>query len=81
MDKANQKIEGSKIGGAITQNADVASTNQSIKNTEAGGGANQRIVSQPSTLTFGKLKASGMVAVIGAVVILLAYVTVKYFTK
>jgi len=80
MPKSRQEVTGSKIGGRIRQRTDSAGAEQSVSKSEAQS-VDQRVSSQQDSLSLGKYKATGFVAVCGLVLVALIYIAVQYFVK
>jgi hypothetical protein len=80
MAKSRQAVTGSKIGGQIRQSSDSAGAEQAVSKSEAQS-VDQRVSSQQDSLSLGKYKATGLVAVCGLVLVALVYLAVQYFLK
>ena len=79
-ENAKQVIKGTTIGGSVSQTSDVGNTSQQIENVEAKQDASQSVQTQPATLTVGKMKATGVISVVGLVIIVVAFLVIKYLT-
>ena len=77
--KANQTIENVNVGKNLSQTSSTSETNQRISSTNINGNLNQGINSQGEKLQAGKFKASGKIAVIGLVIVLIVISLVKIF--
>jgi len=77
--KANQTIRNVKIGKNLSQTSSTPESTQEISSTEINGNLNQEINSQGENLQAGKFKASGKIAVVGLVIVLIIISLVKIF--
>lgn len=71
-DHANQKMEGVVARGNVNQTSDNAQTKQDMKSV-SGADVNQTINGKQDGLTIGKNSANGKWAVIGLVVVAVAF--------
>jgi hypothetical protein len=80
MAKSRQEVSGSKIGGHIRQSNDGTGAEQFVSSSEAKS-VDQKVSSQQDSLSLGKYKAQGLVAVCGLVLVAVVYIAVQYFLK
>ena len=80
MQKSRQEVAGSKIGGQIRQSTDADSADQTVSKSEALS-VDLEVSSHEDSLSLGKYKATGIVAVCGLVLVALVYIAVEYFVS
>jgi hypothetical protein len=81
-DVSRQKAEGVRVGGAVNQHSDVASTEQSVANSTVRRDLRQTIASERQSLNLGRgMSASGRWAVVALLIIAIVWIAYKLWTS
>lgn len=80
MQRTNQRITDSEVGGSVQQDVADQTVSQEVLKSKIAGDVSQRESKTPTISVFGG-KAVGMVGVLALVVLLVIWIVVTSFTK
>jgi len=80
MAKVVQRTDGARIKRGINQHSDVDSTSQTATNATADS-LDQRVGATKDGLILGKYKATGSIAIIALVAIVICYFAFQYLAR